>query len=122
MRATRVFDSARVGALVGTRGPCSAERSLLFAAGAYSVDVVVFPGAGGLHALHGQVIDTASERGLCGARVRLGAEEPVETDTYGQFALSTLGTAEETVLRVDHEGLVLECTLPALAASDRRSR
>jgi hypothetical protein len=121
-RATLVFDSARAGALVGTRGPGSHERSLLFAAGAHAVDVVVFPAAAGLHVLHGQVIDTAREHGVRGAQVRLGAGDPVETDPYGQFALSTLGGAEETVLRVVHEALELECTVPALEAADRRCR
>jgi hypothetical protein len=117
-----VFDSARVGALVGTRGPWSAERSLLFTAGSHAVDVVVFPSAGGLHVLHGQVIDSAREQGLCGARVRIGAGEPVETDPYGQFALSTLGAGSETLLRVDHADLELECALPALEAAGRRPR
>jgi hypothetical protein len=120
-RATLLFDSARAGTLVGTRGLAGEERSLLYGAGTIAVDVVVFAARDGLHVIHGQVIDTAGDHPLGGARVRLDdARDAVDTDHFGQFSLSTLVGTPGQALCVEGDGVAFACPLPRLAAPDRR--
>jgi hypothetical protein len=116
--ARLLFDSARVHAVVDARALAGGERSLLFSCGALSVDMVAYPIDGGLHVVHGQVIDTDLEEAVS-ARVRLDASEPVETDRHGQFAVSSLAPLDGLVVRVDTGTLEVECSVPPLAEIGR---
>ena len=111
--ATLVFDSMRAGALVDARSIASAERSLLFTTDELTIDVVICTANDGLNVLHGQVIDTRTETPIEGAWVHLDPEQdPVETDTYGQFAVSALSPLVGRVLRVDIGTADVDCHLP----------
>lgn len=110
-----LFDSAQMSAAIDARAITCDERSLLFAAGSLSVDMVVYAGESGLYVIHGQVIDSEIECPISGATVRFThAEESVETDEYGQFSLSAVGTPDGAALTIDTGTLDVHCVVPEL--------
>lgn len=116
--AKLLFDSARAGAVVGTRSLGIDERSLLFAAGRISLDVLLLPSGGGLEVAYGQVVDAVHERPLEGAQVRIASDGPsAETDHFGQFCLSSLEPMAGRVLQIEAAGEALACAVPALPAA-----
>lgn len=108
-----LFDSAQMTAAVDARSIQCEERSLLFASGALSVDMVIYASEDGLFVVHGQVIDAEVECPLSGATVRIdGAEDAVETDEFGQFAVSGLGSPDGESVQIDTGTLDLTCVVP----------
>ena len=115
--AKLLFDSDAPASLQGLRAVAGGERSLLFAADGYSLDLVVFESAG-LHVMHGQLISTDDERGVAGATVCLGEQgEPVETDHFGQFSLSAMGPLDAQVITAVADDLRIACTLPTVGVA-----
>jgi hypothetical protein len=112
-----LFDSAQMGAAIGARAITRDERSLLFASGPLSVDMVVYAGESGLYVIHGQVIDAEIECALSGARVCFAhAGESVETDEYGQFSLSAIGSPDGAAVTIDTGTIDVHCVVPKLCA------
>ncbi len=95
-----LFDSARQGPMVGTRLGRSPDRTLLFRAEPFSVDLVVHASSDRLLYFHGHVVREQEGTPVTGAEVRLrNSPEAVATDEYGQFAVSSLdGGGDETLL------------------------
>lgn len=117
--AKLLFDTATTGALVGTRSLGQAERSLLFSADPFALDMVVFDAGGGVQVLHGQLLDAKAERPVAGARVVLGDQgESVETDHFGEFSISTLEPLAAQVLRIHKNELDIRCTVPGVPAHE----
>jgi len=110
--AQLVFDSASAGHLLGARAALAGdERSLVFSVGDVSIDLVAFEPGGGLQMIHGQIVD-AHDRGV-EARVRLGDHgDVVETDAFGQFAVSTMAPQGGLKLQASMAGLDALCALP----------
>lgn len=112
-RATLVFDSAKTASLIDARSVFASDRSLLFTTDALAIDMVICAAEEDLVVVHGQVIDDKSESPIAGAWVRLGENgEPVETDAFGQFAISTATPLEGQTLRVDTGTDEIGCPLP----------
>ncbi len=115
--AKLLFDSESQASLEGLRALGGSERSLLFSAEGFSLDMVVFESAG-LHVMHGQLISTNDERGVAGATVRVGETgEAVETDHFGQFSLSTMGPLDAQVVTAVADEVQIACTLPTVGAA-----
>ncbi len=113
--AKLVFDSARAGRLLGSRAVAGEERSLVFAVEGLSIDLVAFDPGGDLQVIHGQIVDTRGEDRGVKARVRLGDHgDVVETDAYGQFAVSAVGALDGMVLQAHTDTLDASCRVPAL--------
>ena len=102
-----VYDSVRMQASFGRRCASDEDRSLLFRAGALSLDVLLYGGEA-LEGVHGQLVDEVRGRPLPGVAVFLG-ELAAETDAHGQFSFPI---ADRTVLRIAVGGRELAFPLP----------
>ena len=110
-----LFDSAQMVAAVDARSLMTEERSLLFSLGGISVDLVIYPGASGLFVMHGQVIDAEVECPIADATVSLGdPETAVQTDEFGQFSLSAMGSPDGQEIHIDTGTLDVACVVPQL--------
>ena len=110
-----LYDSAQERAAVGTRNPGRADRTLLFRADPFSVDLVVHTASNDLRYFHGHVVRDQKGLPVVGAQVRLDAErQSVVTDEHGQFAVSTLDRSPRqcVVIGTEHEEVV--CRIPDL--------
>lgn len=107
-----VFDSERAAANVGRRSGDGFGRMLLFRSDRYAVDVVVHAPADDLRLYHGQVVDERSGSPVASADVRLGDDETVRTDEFGQFSLSELAREGRCVLTVQTSDAELVCPIP----------
>jgi hypothetical protein len=108
-----VFDSACVGAWLGTRGNDLNHRTLLFKADGFCVDVMVHGGTAGMHFLQGQVLHQVRDTPLAGARIRLDDEsDTVATDLYGQFSLTSLARDGSLTIHVHMAEAELVCAIP----------
>ena len=117
-----LFDSAQMRAAVDARSLPHGERSLLFSSGHLSVDMVIYAGETGLFVVHGQVIDGEIECPLSGATVRMdGFGEEIETDEFGQFSVSGLGSPDGGSIEIDTGTLDVSCVVPALGVEGSRS-
>jgi len=108
-----VYDSARIGASIGTRGTGQEDRAILFKADSFCVDVMIHAGTGGIHLVQGQVLHQAHDTPVRGVRVRLGQDsEGAETDCYGQFSLTNLRGEDLKFLVVGIGEKEVICWLP----------
>jgi hypothetical protein len=99
-----IYDSSREGAAVGVRFGRSADRTLLFQAEPFSVDLVVHRDSDQLRYFHGQVVREALGAPVVGACVRLEESgDSVLTDEFGQFAVSSMAAVQSHVLEIGTE-------------------
>jgi hypothetical protein len=111
--AKLLFDSATSTPVPGARALVGGERVLLFGLGDVSIDMMIFEPSGGLSVIHGQILDARGDGAGVRVRVRLGDDgDGVETDHFGQFALSTMGSLDAEVLHAESTDLEAACTLP----------
>ena len=119
-QARVLFDSAQMMAAIDARSIASEERSLLFSLEGISVDLVIYPSEGGLFVMHGQVIDAEVECPIADATVSLGdPDTAVETDEFGQFSLSAVGSPDGIAIHIDTGTLDVECVVPQVHAVAR---
>jgi hypothetical protein len=108
-----LFDSATSTPVPGARALVGGERVLLYGVGDVSIDMMIFESPGGLSVIHGQVLAARGEGVGLRARIRLGDDgDAVDTDHFGQFALSTMGALDAEVLHAQSADMVAACTLP----------
>lgn len=108
-----VYDSDRTAAKVGRRSAPACDRTLLFRSDRFAVDLVVQPAADELRIFHGQIVDERAGSPVSRAAVHLGdGDAAVRTDDFGQFSLSDIPGAGDTVLRVRLPEQELRCAIP----------
>ena len=108
-----LYDSAKVDQVAGARSGLRSGRSLLFHSPEAAVDLLVHTGSDGLCFLQGMLSDSGDASPIPDARVRLDRQDKaVETDEYGEFALSTLSPRGDLVVRVENAGIELVCKIP----------
>ncbi len=113
--ARLVFDSARSCATVGQRAGMRVDRSLMFQAGDYSVDIVLNAGLSEWGYVYGQVVQHADGTPVAGAAVRFEDDDSsVRTDELGQFALGVSVPDARQVLRVETRAGAVLCTIPSV--------
>jgi hypothetical protein len=111
--AELVFDSWRAGTAVGTRGTGSRERSVLFRAGEFTIDLLM-TGHQRLSAIHGQVICDAGPAPVRDAKVRFG-NKTVQTDELGQFSMPVFQDAPRSIdIRIQTPKRRIRCSLDLL--------
>jgi len=101
-----VYDSQRLQESFGRRCAPGEDRSLLFRAGPFSLDLLVY---GTLEGIHGQLCDEEGRRPVVGATAILGPHK-AKTDAHGQFSLPPGGAS---LLRVYVKGGEIAFPLPA---------
>ena len=106
-----VYDSARTGIRLGTRGITDA-RIALFRVDGYSIDVTVQVGPDQMGIFYGQVSSEAGGKAVVGARVRLDGHSETKTDEHGQFALAGPRKGQASNIRISIGEEELLCAIP----------
>ena len=120
-QARIIYDSARSHAAMEWKSGLGVERTLVFRAGAITVDLIAHVGDEDLRLFHGQVILEEGEAPVSGAIVRIDdSPDLLETDRNGRFVVSTMATGEDQILEVETGNGRVVLTIPANLGHEER--
>ena len=106
-----IYDSARTGIRLGTRGVADA-RIALFRVGGYCIDLTIQVGPDRMGVFYGQVSAEDGGKPMVGARVGLDGHSDTRTDGHGQFALAGPRKGDASNIRIWIGDEELLCAIP----------
>ena len=112
-KADLVFDSWRAGTTVGARGASGGERSVIFRAGEFTIDLLV-AGPNRPAAIYGQVICDSGPAPVANAKVRFG-QASARPGALGQFSLPVESRVARSIeIRISTPKKRIRCSLDLL--------
>jgi len=112
-KADLVFDSWRAGTTVGARGAGCGDRSVLFRAGEFTIELLM-AGHNRVSVIYGQVICDTGPAPVADATVRFGHTN-VQTDALGQFMVPVESPVARSIdIRISTPEKQIRCSLDLL--------